>query len=188
MTMSLYDNHAVGRALRRWRTLNRVKQSALAEDLGVSQSTVSRWENLLLEPEPWEARRLVARLAARPDASSDRALIDLVRGAPTAMHLICDLTHRLLAVSSGRLERWRVGADELIGTSLWRFASNGIMAGEAGLAARGWYEPVAGDVVVETECVAFPELTIMPGKMRYTRMPLADGGFARLVRAEDGDA
>lgn len=186
--MSLPDNHALGRALRRWRTLNRVKQSALAADLGVSQSTVSRWENLLLEPEPREARRLLARLTARPTGSSDRALIDLVRGAPDAMHLICDLTHQLIAVSAARATAWRVGADELMGTSLWRFASDGIMAGEAGLAARGWYEPVAGDVVVETEGVSFPELTIPPGRMRYTRMPLADGGFARLVRAEDGHA
>lgn len=186
--MSLYDNHALGRALRRWRTLNRVKQSALAEDLGVSQSTVSRWENLLLEPEPREARRLIALLSARPDAASDRALIGLVRGAPTAMHLICDLTHRLIAASAGRLAGWRVGAEDLVGTSLWRFASEGIARGEAGLAARGWYEPVAGDVMVETEGVAFAELTIPRGTMSYTRMPLADGGFARLVRAVDGDA
>lgn len=188
MMTSLYDNHSLERALRRWRALNRIKQSALAEELGVSQSTVSRWENLILAPEPWQARRLTALLTARPNASSDWALIDLVRGAPTPMHLICDLTHRFIAASSGRMARWRVGADELAGTSLWRFATQGIMAGESGLAARGWYEPIAGEVIVSTERASFPELTIPAGTMRYTRIPLADGGFARLVRSQDDHA
>lgn len=35
----------LGPTLRRWRVINRVKQAALAEELGVSQATVSRWES-----------------------------------------------------------------------------------------------------------------------------------------------
>lgn len=182
------ENHALGHALRRWRALNRVKQSALADELGVSQSTISRWESFQLDPEPRERRRLVALLTARPSAASDHALLELVRSAPVACHLICDLTHRLLAASPKRQAGWRVGADDLVGTSLWRFASDGIAAGEAELAAGGWYEPSAHDVIVRTERVRFAELTIQAGAMRYTRMPLADGGFARLVRSDRSHA
>lgn len=175
---------ALGPALRRWRALNRIKQTTVAEELGVSQTTISRWENREQTPEPRDVRRLTRLLAAEPTASSDRALIDLVRAAAAPMHLICDLTHRLIAASPARLVTWRVGVDELIGTSLWRFASQGIQSGEAALAAQGWYEPIAPDVAVETEFASFPELTIDAARIRYTRMPLAGGGFARLVRTE----
>jgi hypothetical protein len=101
------------------------------------------------------------------------------------MHLICDLTHRLLAVSPARAHDWRVSAEELIGTSLWRFATAGIEDGETRLAERGWYEPVAGDVIVATDVGRFRELTIPAGRIRYTRMPLSDGRTARLVQPAD---
>lgn len=181
---ALPEARALGPALRRWRALNRVKQSAVADELGISQTTISRWESRAKVPEPREARRLTQLLTARPTASSDLALIELVRAAPTPMHLICDLTHRLIAASPGRLSRWRVSADELVGTSLWRFATQGIRDGESALETSGWYEPLAADVMVRTERIDFPELTILAGEIRYTRMPLADGGFARLVRTE----
>jgi len=186
--VSFPDSSALGPALRRWRILNRVKQSTVADDLGVSQSTVSRWETLALTPEPWQARRLTSILTARPDAASDRALIALVRSSSIPMHLICDFTHRLIAASEGRLATWRVGIDDLLDTSLWRFASRGILAGETGLAAQGWYEPIAPDVTIVSERVSFSELTIPAGLIQYTRMPLADGGFARLVRPGSGRA
>lgn len=181
---ALQKVRALGPALRRWRALNRVKQSAVADELGVSQTTISRWETLAQAPDHREAKRLTQLLTARPTTPADLALVQLVRTAATPMHLICDLTHRLIAASPGRAAGWRVGADELVGASLWRFASAGIEEGEKALEACGWYEPMATDVVVETERIDFAELTILAGRMRYTRMPLADGGFARLVRAE----
>lgn len=171
----------LGPALRRWRFLNRVKQSALATDMGVSQATISRWEAGTAVPAALEARRLMRLLTARPSSAADRALLELVRNAGQPAHLICDLTHRLLAASNTRLSTWRVGFGELAGTPLWRFASQGIETGEAALESKGWYEAVAPDVTVLTERAEFAELTIRAGEIRYTRMPLSDGGFARLV-------
>lgn len=176
-------NH-LGTSLRRWRALGRVKQSALAAEIGVSQTTVSRWEAGTLAPGAREEDRLTQLLAARPTSAADRALLDLVRHAPTPVHLICDLTHRLFAASPARISDWRIGVDELVGTSLWRFASAGIVKGEEALDALGWYAPVAPTVVVDTEYADFDELSIAAGRLRYTRMPLSDGRFARLV--EDG--
>lgn len=174
--------HVLGASLRRWRLLNRVKQAGLAAELGVSQGTVSRWETGALAPDGPEREAVGRLLTARPSADSDRALIDLVRAAAEPMHLICDYTHRLLAASPARSAAWRVSEGELIGASLWRFASAGIEAGEAGLEARGWYAPLAPDLEVTTERAEFAELTIRAGAIRYARLPLAEGGFARLVR------
>ena len=174
--------HVLGAGLRRWRLLNQVKQAALAADLGVSQGTVSKWESGALVPDGREAKAAADLLTARPRSSADRALATLVREAAAPMHLICDLTHRLLAASPARVAEWRVAEAELTGESLWRFASEGIAAGEAGLEARGWYAPLAPDVGVETERAEFEELTIRQGTILYARLPLSDGGFARLVR------
>lgn len=171
-----------GPSLRRWRALNRVKQSALADEMGVSQATVSRWEAGTLTPNVRERHRLARLLTARPASAADKALLELVRTSQHQAHLICDLTHRLLAASPARISAWRVGLEDLIDRSLWRFASQGIAVGEAGLEANGWYEPVAPDVTVETECARFAELTIPAGRILYTRIPLSDGSFARLVR------
>jgi DNA-binding transcriptional regulator YiaG len=172
----------LGASLRRWRALNRVKQSALASEMGVSQTTISRWEAGAQAPAPREEYQLMRLLAARPTSAADSALLDLVRHAPQPVHLICDLTHRLFAASPARVSDWRVGVEELAGRSLWRFASPGIARGEAALDALGWYEPFAPAVIVDTEHADFDELTIAAGRLRYTRMPLSDGTFARLVQ------
>lgn len=174
-------NH-LGASLRRWRLLNRVKQSALAAEMGVSQTTVSRWEAGSVAPGPREEARLTHLLSARPTSAADRALIDLVRGAPGRLHLMCDLTHRLFAASPARIAGWRVAADTLVGQSLWRFASPGIVRGEQALEALGWYAPVAPSVTVDTESADFSELSIAAGRLCYTRMPMSDGSFARLVQ------
>lgn len=174
-------NH-LGASLRRWRLLNRVKQAALAADMGVSQATVSRWESGRLAPALREEARLVELLSARPTSAADAALVELVRNAPGRVHLICDLTHRLVAASPARIAGWRVAAETLVGRSLWRFASAGIARGERALEGLGWYAPVAPSVTVETENADFDELSIAAGSLHYTRMPLSDGSFARLVR------
>ncbi len=93
---------SLGPALRRWRLLHRVKQTHAAELLGVAQSTISRWESgtqaLLVE----ERARLERLLGARLEAAADQALARLVEANPQPVHLICDLTHRLLACSPAR--------------------------------------------------------------------------------------
>lgn len=177
--------HALGRSLRAWRVARRVKQAHAAEILQVSQATVSRWESGALLPSPREAVRLVDLLAARPEAAADRALLELVETSTGATHLICDLSHRLLAASPARGREWGLPAEDLIGASLWRYASEQIVAAEAGLGEAGWYEPLAPAVMVETGPNGSNEVPIVPGRVRWTRLRLSDGRFARLVRTED---
>ncbi|WP_089924127.1 helix-turn-helix domain-containing protein [Caulobacter sp. UNC279MFTsu5.1] len=174
--------HALGRSLRAWRVARRVKQAHAAEVLGVSQATVSRWESGAQVPSPREAGRLADLLAARPGSDADRALLDLVESSSERVHLICDLSHRLLAASPSRGREWGLPKEDLIGASLWRYASAAIVAAEAGLGEAGWYEPLAPALTVETGPNGSNAVPIRPGRMDWTRLRLSDGRFARLVR------
>ncbi|MBO9557377.1 MAG: helix-turn-helix transcriptional regulator [Caulobacter sp.] len=175
---------ALGRSLRAWRTARRVKQAHAAEILGVSQATVSRWESGGLAPSPREAARLTDLLIARPASDADHALLDLVETSTEPAHLICDLSHRLLAASPARSREWSLPKEDLLGMSLWRYASQAIVAAEAGLGDMGWYEPLGAALTVETGANDSNEVPIRPGRMNWTRLRLSDGRFARLVRTQ----
>jgi transcriptional regulator with XRE-family HTH domain len=174
----------LGRSLRVWRALRRMKQDHAAELLGVSQATVSRWESGHQKPTLPERDALRALMAARLDGAADQALGRLVRGAAREVHLICDLTHRLLAASPARERCWTVSASELTGTSMWRFHTEAIARAEAGLPALGWYgeAPPVVDVLTGTNDSA--EVPIRRGRCRWTRLRLSDGSYARLVETE----
>ncbi len=177
----------LGSSLRRWRVLNRVKQQALARDLGVSQTKVSRWESGLAQPEGADLLKVLKLLRARPETAADRALLHLVEQAAAPVHLVCDLTHRLLAMSPARAREWHVPVSEFLNRPLWRFATDSIRSMECQLADRGWYEPSGPDIRYRTERAEFPEMTIPKSWIRISRLPLSDGSFARLVREDPQD-
>lgn len=178
----------LGPSLRRWRVVNRVKQQALAADLGVSQSKISRWENGTVQPEGADRQKVAWLLCASPRSNADRALLDLVVTSSVPVHLVCDLSNRLLAASPHRARHWHVPLSDLMGRPLWRFASEGIRRMENELGERGWFEPLGPDIVYVTERAEFAELTIPESRIRITRLALSDGCFARLVRDEPAPA
>lgn len=180
------DPSRLGRSLRAWRALRRVKQTHAAELLGVSQATLSRWEGGRLAPDAAEQAALRRLMAARLDGAAERELARLVRNAATAVHLVCDLTHRLLALSPARERELRVPAAELMGTSLWPHATAEIVAAEARLGDLGWFEPGAPAVEAATGPNRSPHLLIPPGRFRWVRFPLSCGGHARLVETLPG--
>ena len=167
--------------LRRWRRLNGIKQQALAADLGVSQATLSRWEAGKQRPEAAMNRRLRRLLSAHPQSSADRALLRLVRSSATPCHLVCDATHRLLAASEARERQWMVSEKDLLGSSMWRFATMEIAAFELRLAAMGWFDEVPSDLSFKTGRGEYAELIIETGYLSYARLQLSDGTCARLV-------
>src|SRR6185312_845095 len=81
---------ALGRALRRWRLLHRVKQEHAAQIFGVAQSTISRWEAGRQAMEPTERTKLEAIVCARLDSAADRVLAALVNESPRPVHLLCE--------------------------------------------------------------------------------------------------
>ena len=176
----------IGRSLRHWRVLRQIKQSHAAEILGVSQATISRWESGTLAPFAHQERRLRILMSARSDSAADHELARLVAGAREPMHLVCDLTHRLLAASSAREREWGVTARELLGVSLWRYATDEIREAERALPECGWFLPVPPTVVVSTSANRSRAVRIPACRFQWIRFPLSDGTHARLVRAAEG--
>ena len=82
-----------------YRKRNRLKQSALAEHLGVNQSTLSRWERGQFEPN-LRQRALIKDLLHAP-TQDDRALVATVKHAPGITLLLCGENAALVAASEG---------------------------------------------------------------------------------------
>ncbi|MBX7481723.1 helix-turn-helix domain-containing protein [Qipengyuania qiaonensis] len=175
------NSRSLGKALCRWRRLNWIKQIDLAERLGISQPALSRFEAGATELDPRAQSLVIDLLSARPASVADRALCRLVAGSQNPVHLICDLSHRLLAASPARLAQWRSSLAELEGRSLWPFASPSIINAEADLPSLGWFEESTSQIEFQTDAFSCPELSIPQGKVRWTRITLATGGHARLV-------
>ncbi|MGS0893817.1 helix-turn-helix domain-containing protein [Burkholderia stagnalis] len=172
----------LGPQLRRWRALHRVKQSHAADLFGVAQSTISRWEASIQQMSPDERATAERLLAARLDSAGDRALARLVAGNAGRAHLVCDLTHRLLACSPSRAAEFSRPLSMLLGTSLWRYATPEIVRMETALDPLGWHDR-AGPPSVEFDSGANASriVPIRRGTCRWTRMTLSDGSAARLV-------
>jgi transcriptional regulator with XRE-family HTH domain len=172
----------LGRALRRWRALHRVKQSDAADRFGVAQSTISRWESGQQAMEPAERIKVEAVLGARLDAGADRVLAALVTESPRPVHLICDLSHRLLALSAERARGFGCKSDTLMGRSLWPFITEELAAMEARLPDLGWRErPAIAPVELETGANGSDVVPVRPSRCRWTRFILSDGTAARFV-------
>lgn len=181
-TLMLIPKQPLGRSLRRWRTLSRVKQDHAAELFGVAQSTISRWESGKQEMEPEQRERVEAIIAARLTSAGDAALARLVRGQSRGAHLICDQSHRLLALSSVRRREFGCDAEDLMGQSLWPFITEALANVEAGLENVGWFDLASPpEVVAETEANSSTLVPIRAGKCRLTRILLSDGTAARLI-------
>lgn len=171
----------IGPALRRFRRLKGMKQSHVAELAGVTQATVSRWESGTHRPTPEQAARLMPLLEARLDVRGDAALRRLVETSALPVHLVCDLSHRLLAVSRPRLATWRAGDRELLGRPMWPYATDEIRRAESMLPDLGWHEPSAIPVAAVTGPNRDPVVPIAPGVLLWERLTLSDGRAARLV-------
>lgn len=171
-----------GASIRRMRRLRSMKQSHLAELLGVTQATVSRWESGA-RPDPEQATRLERLLSVPLESPAHAALRRLVETSTAPMHLVCDATHRLLAASPVREADWGMSALELRGRSLWCFASDEVRQAEAQLDEAGWYDEAAPAVAAWTEDNGSEQLHIVPQLFLWERMVLDDGTVVRIDSA-----
>lgn len=159
-----------------------IKQAHAAELLGITQSTVSRIERGELKPAGALRNRLLDLVFARIHPARDAALRRLVEGSACPVHLVCDLTHRLLAASAPREREWRRAASELRGRPLWQYATEAIRAAEARLPDIGWGERNGTHALTfVTGANGLDELRIVPGVQIWERILLSDGSPARLV-------
>ncbi|MBO9678271.1 MAG: helix-turn-helix transcriptional regulator [Acidovorax sp.] len=173
--------YSPGAMLRRWRMLRRIKQEHAAQLFGVSQSTVSRWESGIQSVSRDELVRIEGFFAARLDSAADYALERLVSHSTQPVHLVCDLTHRLLACSSPRAAEFASPLPELMGRSLWPFATAEIVAREQSLRDAGWHDHATPSIEFDTGCNTSTQVPIRMSRCRWTRLTLSDGTVARLV-------
>lgn len=177
----------LGRALRRFRLLNGIKQGDVAERLAVTQASVSRWESGAHLPEAAMRDRILAMIAAHAGNDGDAALRRLIESSTAPVHLVCDATHRLLAASPARTEGWGSSADSFLGRSLWRFASPEIVAAEESLAYRGWYDRPFQRLEFHTGHNGSAVIAVLPSRMRWETVPLADGRIGRITTTIESD-
>ncbi|MBB6253498.1 helix-turn-helix domain-containing protein [Nitrospirillum iridis] len=178
------DSHTIGRDLRRLRRVRGLKQGHVADLLGVTQATVSRWERGLAWPDEAHTALIARLLSQGPTQATpgqDSALKHLVRRSRDPVHLICDRSHRLLAASPAREAEWTVSASTVLGRPLLSYATPQILAAESGLADAGWYDRPDGVLDLETETNHRPDLLIRRSRMRWERILLEDGTAGRLV-------
>lgn len=171
---------AFGLRLRHMRRAAGVKQSALANDLNIDQSTLSRWEAGIQLPQMHIQQKTFDLLAInQPD---DGALRRLVETSNSSLHLIEDATHKCLAFSNKRAKEWGDSDhDLLIGQSLWRFATEEIEAAEKNLASLDWWgKPLPVSQTFSTSKIVHDELIISKGQIIWERMYLSDGTPVRL--------
>jgi len=171
----------IGSALRRFRRLNAVKQGAVAAVLGVSQGCVSRWESGAHTPNALTRERILQLISASIGNDHDTALKQLVESSQRPVHLVCDSTHRLLAASRSRAATWRIDVSELVGRSLWPFASQEIAAAEATLPKGGWFERPYQRLEFSTEANGRSDVPVPPSRVLWETLPLADGRVGRLT-------
>lgn len=171
----------IGRTLRRFRRLNRIKQSHVAELLSVSQGTVSRWESGAHAPSSEQRARIERLIQAHIGENNDTALKRLVLTSTDKVHLVCDATHTLLAASAARASLWAGGLPEHLGLSLWRFATPEIEAAELKLVDLGWFDGECSTFEFFTSGTTDCPVPIPPGRVRWDTILLSDGRTGRLT-------
>ncbi|WP_171129777.1 MULTISPECIES: helix-turn-helix transcriptional regulator [unclassified Ruegeria] len=169
-----------GKRLKRVRRSIGLKQSALAQAMGVNQTTVSRWESGSLTPSA-AAQRAVFR-ACGGTQMEDTALKRLVMHSSQCLHLVEETSHRCLAYSTGRARDWKTSQSALLGVPLWQFATEEIQKAEAELEEEGWWDlQMPKPKAFQTSEAVHDCIRISAGQILWERLYLSDGTPVRLV-------
>ncbi|WP_052065823.1 helix-turn-helix domain-containing protein [Thalassospira australica] len=174
-----------GRLLRHWRRTSDIKQSRLADILGVTQATVSRWENGTQHPAPLQHDLIRQMMTRKRNFRLDHAVKRLVTHSSQRVHLIEDRSHRLLCASNPREQEWQRDSTALIGTSLWRFATPEIASAEKSLHGMGWHEDQTDHLTFETSRRDGDPMRITDTYILWERFFLSDGTAVRLTTGFD---
>lgn len=178
-----------GHQLRRWRRDQDIKQDHLAEMLGVTQASVSRWERGQQLPAPHILRILQSMMTGQQRQTRlDAALKRLVLSSRDCVHIVEDQSHNLLVSSRAREEEWQRPQSDLLGVTLWQFATEEIAKAEEALSELGWWNGAI-------DCLAFsvrgregPPLRVAPQHVLWERLRLEDGTHIRLTTSINSTA
>lgn len=155
--------------------------------IDVDQTTVSRWESGIQIPEPELQNKVFETLL--PYRSDDVALRRLVETSPDCIHLVDEATHVCLAYSASRALDWEVGQQDMLGVSLWQFATEEIQQAEQELENSDWWFAVSPQPkLFVTSQADDRDIRITAGQILWERIYLSDGTPARLVSGTNRSA
>lgn len=182
----MHDNSGIGsfspEMLRKARRARSIKQEWLAEQLNVSQSTISKWENGASTPDPRQIAKIFDTLAIVFSHQTDDWLYRLVRNSTHKVHLMRESDHRLLAASEQRVTEWRRDYSEVAARPLSQDLPDDIAAAERHLRdldyEAKWRRPAV--LSVEGREAGGP-YRIERGFLLWEWFMLSDGELVRLV-------
>ena len=138
--------------LRQYRRIRKLKQSSLAEDLGVTQAMISRWESGRAQPGQAMRARLGELTEPDPAAAPMVGWRDYVRQNPT-MAGVVDETGIIETASEGVLREIGVGRGEIEGRHIADILEGDFIALFDRLCAEGLFEgKIAGAETASTVC------------------------------------
>ncbi|MCC9624350.1 helix-turn-helix domain-containing protein [Thalassospira sp. MA62] len=173
------------KCLRQWRRASDIKQSRLADILGVTQATVSRWERAQQAPAPMQRALIEQMMTRNRNIRLDQVVKRLVTQSRQRVHLIEDRSHRLLCASGPREDEWQRDSSELLGMSLWRFATAEIATAEKHLHDIGWHEDQTDHIGFANTQRNGPPMRIIDHFIVWERFFLSDGTAVRLTTGFD---
>lgn len=167
--------------LRKARRAKAVKQEWLADQLNVSQSTVSKWENGTRFPDPQQITKIFDFLAIPSSAQTDDWLFRLVRNSTCKVHLMRESDHRLLAASNYRVKEWQRDYSEVAARPLSQELPNDIAVAEQHLRELDFRTKWCCPVVLNIEGRNEGPYCIDRGMLLWEWFMLSDGEVVRLI-------
>lgn len=184
--------------IRNFRMSKRLKQAALAADLGVTQAMVSRWENGESEPPERVKRRMAELVHDAFVVAPAPTWTDLVALNPT-ITFVSDAEHCLRIVSRGMLDLLGRRRGEIEGRMMSQIFGGDFMEGMASLKEQGFfnsavahaqslgslvYQHADGERTVAVDCIHAPRIDRGEGVVCVSSMAVLEEG-AYLSRLEE---
>ncbi len=125
--------------IRNFRMSKRLKQAALAADLGVTQAMISRWENGESEPPERVKRRMTELVQDAFVVAPAPTWVDLVSMNP-AIEFVTDSMGMLKAVSQGALDMLGMTREDIEGRSIKQFIGGDFVAALDTIREKGMFQ------------------------------------------------
>ena len=125
--------------IRNFRMSKRLKQAALAADLGVTQAMISRWENGDSDPPERVKRRMAELVQDAFVVAPAPTWVDLVTLNPS-VEFVTDGMGMIKAVSRGALELFGIGRHEAEGRNVKDFLGGDFMNALGQLREEGMFQ------------------------------------------------
>lgn len=168
-------------SLRRIRQVRGIKQGHLADLMGVSQATMSKWETGALIPSPEQCNKFLQIFSTRLCPTQDAWVKRFVENSAGSVHLICHFTHNLLAASRARYREWEQVCSSMYERPLIDDAPDDIQLAEDALLKNMDSASLMRPFALNTNGRIGGRYSVKPSLVLWETFQLSDGSWVRLV-------